>query len=346
MFGEKVRLLGLAGLIVAGPASAAPLVEIGRTVQVRNAVVAEYETDRRRLDRGDRVHQNEIVETSRASQAEIRLLDDTKLAVGPDSRLTLDTFVYNARANPGTTAVTMAKGAFRFISGNNPSSTYQVVTPAAAIGVRGTVFDLWVNRWGDTLALLHAGAIDVCPTPANCRYFDTIGGLIHVSAQGVISYPQRYQNRAMRDIPVETAFPFVGRPLAIDPTPRLRHAILLRALPRPRDAGRYPSGPTRPGYPGAGQHPRQTYVPGGPGQNSRATYVPDKPGSVGRASRGSGSTGYGGTGAIKSGQTVRRFTRTKTPNQVQRTTVHKTPQVTFRQRYMTRRQRQQPSTIK
>src|SRR5262249_14818872 len=150
---------------------------------------------RRRLDRGDRVHENEIVETSRASQAEIRLNDDTKLAVGPESRMTLDTFVYNARAHPRTTAVTMAKGAFRFISGNNPSSTYQVVTAAAAIGVRGTVFDLWVNSYGDTLALLHAGAIDVCPTPNNCRFFDTIGGMIQVNAQGVISYPRRWDNR-------------------------------------------------------------------------------------------------------------------------------------------------------
>jgi hypothetical protein len=317
MFRGALQPLVLATVVAGAPAMAAPLVEIGRTVQVRNAVVAEYEADRRRLDRGDLVHQNEVVETSRASLAEIRLLDDTKLAVGPESRLTLDTFVYNARANPGTTAVTMAKGAFRFISGNNPSSTYQVITPAAAIGVRGTVFDLWVNRWGDTLGLLHVGAIEVCPTPTNCRLFDTVGGLIHISAQGEITYPQRYQNRAMRDIPVETAFPFVGRPLSIDPTPRLRHAILLRNLPRPRDAGRYPSGPTKTGYPSPGSNPKQGYT------------------STGQGTKGStASTGNTST-TTKTGQTTTRKTyvaKTKQV-QVQKTTIQKNPQLTLKPRY-------------
>jgi len=138
-------VLALSTVIAATGAAAAPLVEIGTTVTVRNSVMVEYEADKRRLDRGDQVHQNEAVQTSRASLAEIRLLDETKLAVGPESRVVLDTFVYDARATPGTTAIRMAKGAFRFISGNNPSSTYQVQTPIASIGVRGTIFDLLVQ---------------------------------------------------------------------------------------------------------------------------------------------------------------------------------------------------------
>jgi hypothetical protein len=244
MIGRLAVALACGGLLVGIPARAAPLIEIGTTVTVRNSVMVEYEADRHRLDRGDSVHQNEAVQTSRASQAEIRLMDETKLAVGPDSRVVLDTFVYDARATPGTTAVRMAKGAFRFISGNNPSSTYQVLTPSAAIGVRGTVFDVNVTPALDTWILLHQGVIEVCTTPTNCRVFSNIGGMVHVTSDGVISFPQKWENKAVRGASVESAFPFVGRALEIDPTPRLRHAVLLRPYrpmhPEPRPS--YPKG--------------------------------------------------------------------------------------------------------
>jgi len=291
-------VLALSTVIAATGAAAAPLVEIGTTVTVRNSVMVEYEADKRRLDRGDQVHQNEAVQTSRASLAEIRLLDETKLAVGPESRVVLDTFVYDARATPGTTAIRMAKGAFRFISGNNPSSTYQVITPSAAIGVRGTIFDTYVAANLDTLILLHEGVIEVCASPTNCRLFSTRGGLVHVSSQGEITFPRRFENRAVRNASVETAFPFVGRALIIDPVPRLRHTMLLRPY-RPSDHAQDtpPKGSTGTGPKSRTGDSGGAY-PSGPGTN-----------------KGTKKTGHVDKGSVPRGTNTLRTTKTlqKTP---------------------------------
>ncbi len=75
----------LATTLHALPASATHP-EIGNTVAVRNLVTAELENEKRRLSKGAKVHQDEILITGAKSTAEIKLLDETKLAVGPSSQ--------------------------------------------------------------------------------------------------------------------------------------------------------------------------------------------------------------------------------------------------------------------
>ena len=43
-------------------------------------------TSARKLKTGDNIHQNEVIATATDSEAELVLNDDTKLAVGPESR--------------------------------------------------------------------------------------------------------------------------------------------------------------------------------------------------------------------------------------------------------------------
>ncbi len=74
-------------------AMAAPGDEIGSAVRIVNVVTAEYETDARNLATGDNVRQDELIEVSSEGTGELRLRDDTKVALGPGSRLLLDEFV-------------------------------------------------------------------------------------------------------------------------------------------------------------------------------------------------------------------------------------------------------------
>jgi hypothetical protein len=208
----------------AGAAPSTP--EIGTTVVVKNEVVVEFEQEKRKLRKGNKVHQNEIVETTNSATAEIRLLDETKLAVGPSARITLDKFVYDANATPGSIVVNLSKGAFRFITGSSPSAAYEIRTPTTSLGVRGTVFDVYVAGNGETAILLHEGALDVCPTPGSCRRHDSVGRFVHVNLQRLISAPQLWDGSFMKGLSVAVAFPFVGRTLAIDPVRRLRHSDL------------------------------------------------------------------------------------------------------------------------
>ncbi|MCL4767513.1 MAG: FecR domain-containing protein [Hyphomicrobiaceae bacterium] len=208
--------------------------EIGTTIAVRNQVMVESEaSERRRLLKGGKVHQEEVVETAKAALAEIRLLDDTKLAVGPGARVVLDKFVYDPNAKPGAIAINLTKGAFRFISGSSPSTAYEIRTPTASMGVRGTVFDVYVAPNGETAVLLHEGAVDVCAaTAAACRRHDVIGRFVHVGLRGLVSLPLPWDGTFMRGVTIAAAFPFVGRRLAIDPLRRLRHADLIAPATR------------------------------------------------------------------------------------------------------------------
>lgn len=102
------------------------------TNQVRPAVVRA------------RVNLNEEVRTAAASQLQILLLDRTTFTVGANARVAVDRFVYNPAANSRSTGVSVAKGAFRFMSGRTarrPSGPVSVRTPVATIGVRGTIFE-------------------------------------------------------------------------------------------------------------------------------------------------------------------------------------------------------------
>ena len=81
------------------------------------------------------------------------------LNVGPDSRVTLDRFVYDPARGASGAAVSVTRGALRFISGNMPSRAYEIRTPAGSIGVRGTIADIIVYENGEVVLQLVEGAL-------------------------------------------------------------------------------------------------------------------------------------------------------------------------------------------
>jgi hypothetical protein len=206
--------------------AAAP--DVGTTVAVKNEVSLESGGIKAALSKGETVHQDEIIITGGDSTAEVELLDKTKLAVGPEARIVLDKFVYDASASPGSISINLSKGAFRFITGIAPKSAYEIKTPTASLGVRGTIFDVFVAENGETAVLLHEGGIDVCNTSHNCQSHNQIGKILHVSLAGAFSLPLRWDGSFMKGIGVRRAFPFVGKRLAIDPVRRLSPQALIK----------------------------------------------------------------------------------------------------------------------
>lgn len=82
------------------------------------------------------------VQTGVRSQLQILLLDKSVFTVGANARLTIDRFVYDPNRGSGSFAASVAKGAFRFMSGRpHTSGGSSVRTPTASIGIRGTVFE-------------------------------------------------------------------------------------------------------------------------------------------------------------------------------------------------------------
>lgn len=238
--------LALPFALVATPASAvSPQPPVGETLVVVNLVTAAFNRDTRSLAAGDQVHQNEIIEVGLDALSEIELEDDTKLALGPGSRLKLDKFVYDPQKRTGGSIVLdLVKGTFRFVTGVAEKPTYLIKTPAAAITVRGTIFDIYVEDDGLAWLLLHEGAVQVCNLRGQCRDLDEPGKLIRISDDGDVGPPVRWASLEGNErVPFDDAFPFVSSTPEFDAEPGLtREAIMLAALPKP---DRKPQTPTR-----------------------------------------------------------------------------------------------------
>ena len=148
----------------------------------------------------------------------MKLRDDTKLALGPGSRLVLDKFVYNPAPSTGAVGVNLVKGAFRFITGLSSKGNYELRTPSAVISVRGTVFDVYVDQAGGTWLLLLEGSVRVCNTANQCTDVVNPCGVVHVTSSGTLDGPLGWPAQT-RPISFTTAFPFVVTPPSIDATP-------------------------------------------------------------------------------------------------------------------------------
>ena len=81
----------------------------------------------------------------------------------------LDQFVYVGESNGQKMTVNLAKGVFRFTTGALDKKAYQITTPTAAIGVRGTVLDIGVES-ADTRVTLVEGQALVCPRRAGVSF--------------------------------------------------------------------------------------------------------------------------------------------------------------------------------
>ena len=148
--------------LVAGVVGAEAQEHIGSTALARNDVTRESAGASAPLVTGDSVFRNETVRTGADSNARLVFLDSTNLGVGPTSSVKLDQFVYVGESNGQKMTVNLAKGVFRFTTGVLDKKAYEITTPTAAIGVRGTVLDIAVQG-PDTRVTLVEGQALVCP---------------------------------------------------------------------------------------------------------------------------------------------------------------------------------------
>jgi hypothetical protein len=207
-------------LIAPGSALAEGSEPIGATLSVVNVVTAAYNRDTRTLATGDDVRQNELIDVSKDASTELKLNDDTKLALGPGAKLMLDKFVYDPDKATGDIGVGLVEGAFRFMTGVAKKPTYVVKVPRASITVRGTIFDVFVQPDDTSWLLLHEGAVTVCNERGRCRDLDQPGKLIRITGEGDVGEPAHWARLDGKgDLPFDEAFPFVVKPPTIDPTP-------------------------------------------------------------------------------------------------------------------------------
>lgn len=223
-------------LLPASSLEAADLQPIGSAVVIVDLVTAAFARDTRTLQTGDRVHQDELIEVGLDASSELKLNDDTKLALGPGSRLMLDKFVYDPEKATGSIVLDLVKGSFRFITGVAEKPAYVIKTPAAAITVRGTIFDVYVEDDGTSWLLLLEGGIEACNMRGQCRTLREPGKLIRIEEDGSVGPPSKWASLSGKGgMAFDTAFPFMAKAPSIDPAPAFtRDAVIHGKLDPPK----------------------------------------------------------------------------------------------------------------
>lgn len=182
---------------------------IGVASAVVNKVTATLGSALRVLKVGDSVFQDQVVETESKSTTQLLFQDETALTVGPNSRVVLDTYVYNPATKTGNIVMNTTKGAFRFVSGSAQKASYKIRTPVASIGVRGTIFSWLVTLVGDMLAICEEGLIEGCSNSGQCVQAAP-GQAILFKADGTIEGPFDWNGRIW-DFVQGVPWPLFGR---------------------------------------------------------------------------------------------------------------------------------------
>jgi hypothetical protein len=138
---------GPAALIVAAALALAPSISlaqsnIGSAASVRNQVEGVIGGQTHTLSTGSAVHANELIRSGEGAVANLVFIDETQLSVGPRSEVRLDKFVYDPSKKTGTVVVRATRGAYRFVTGVQDPRNYEIKTPYATLGVRGTILEV------------------------------------------------------------------------------------------------------------------------------------------------------------------------------------------------------------
>ncbi len=140
---QKTPLFFIVLSLFCANANAAPDA-IGQVVWVKGVAHAISSPDNkdRTLQRRDAIFVHDSITTDSTSSSEIVFTDGGRITVAPGSKMKVDDYKFNkTSAADNKSVMSVAEGGFRAVTGaiskTNPQG-YQVNTPVATIGVRGT----------------------------------------------------------------------------------------------------------------------------------------------------------------------------------------------------------------
>ncbi|TPV62239.1 FecR domain-containing protein [Aestuariibacter sp. GS-14] len=136
--------------------------QAGKTIMARGDVIATDPQQRRELSRRDPVFMQDLVATGINSAAQLRMADGGMLSLQEDSELNILDYEFNPSSREGKVRMSLLKGGLRTVTGliQQSSDNYQLTTPVASIGVRGTHYEAEMRN-SDLFLAAWNGIIDV-----------------------------------------------------------------------------------------------------------------------------------------------------------------------------------------
>jgi hypothetical protein len=102
-----------------------------------------------KLSPGTDLFANETVRTGNRGQADLVLLDNTNLIVGPTSEVLLDKFVYDRTGSASSVVLQAIRGTLRVVTGSQARRAYWINTPYGSLGVSESLANLVKDISGD-----------------------------------------------------------------------------------------------------------------------------------------------------------------------------------------------------
>lgn len=195
-FGSLLASAGSLALLAAITPAPALAQQVGTAAAVNPRSTGAGSGGPRTLEIGSPIIHRERIQTNDTGSLQVIFADKTTLNVGPGSSLLIDEFVYNPGTKAGAMAISLSKGAMRFVGGNaSHAGDAEVKTPVATIGIRGGITTI-VHRGGETRAVLQFGTLTVRGPRGESVVLRRPGFAVTVDASG-ISEPYRVQQAEM-----------------------------------------------------------------------------------------------------------------------------------------------------
>ena len=135
--------------LLALPAYAAGGDTMGRVSRVKGPVLASFEGVTRPLEEQGKVLTGDLIRTGKDARLEIMVNDNTVLTLSGDTEFSVERYDLGRQQGAGAVLLRLTKGAFRVATGQLSSlrgGPFEVATPLATVGIRGTEF------WGGYLS--------------------------------------------------------------------------------------------------------------------------------------------------------------------------------------------------
>ena len=132
--------------------------EAGVIIQLIPPAWVERGEERILLSMKAKVMPGDVIYTGEKAKLQMLFTDDSILAMGPKSSVTVDDYVFNADKQVGEMAVSIGVGIMRMVSGKiveaNPDA-FSIKSPLTNIGIRGTMTGHVVQPSGENHVTLH-----------------------------------------------------------------------------------------------------------------------------------------------------------------------------------------------
>lgn len=116
----------------------------------------------RDLNRRSAVYAGEQLSTGENGRLQLRMADGALISLGPNAAFLIKAYSQAAAgAKQDAAVLSLVHGGLRTITGSIDKSAYRLETPVSTLGIRGTVFDVYVLDDGTTTVVLRDGAVDV-----------------------------------------------------------------------------------------------------------------------------------------------------------------------------------------